>query len=238
MERATKLFVALWTCAALPALAAASFAIAAIATAFDRRAVGLVLLFAYVFPIVVRTVTHVNYPPNGALWTAALLGAIVPDALRSRWRVAGAWRAPLVAWALIVAASATIVCLREFDFTTALLYTKRVPNSSIGGWPSMQAAWALHVAVVLLTGILWFDWLHALDRPAFTRIVAWPLAASCGITVAVALYQLFVDVTFLNPTVYGAMGRAAGTLIDGNVLGTIAATVSWRPALAGPSRES
>jgi hypothetical protein len=237
MERATKLIVALWTCAALaavvffirsgwsalPVLAASSFAIAAIATAVDRRAVGIVLLFAYVFPIVVRMVTHVNYPPNGAVWTAGLLGAIAPDALRSGWRVAGPWRAALVGWALIVAVGATIVCLREFDFTTALLYTKRVPNSSIGGWPSMQAAWALHVAVVLLTGILWFDWLHGLERAQFTRAVAVPLAASCAIAVAVALYQLFVDVTFLNPTVYGAMARASGTLMDGNVLGTIAA---------------
>jgi hypothetical protein len=237
MERATKLFVALWTCAALaavvffirpgwaalPELAVLSFTVAAIATALDRRAVGIVLLFAYVFPIVVRTVTHVNYPPNGAVWTAGLLGAIVPDALRSRWRIAGRWRAAVVTWALIVVVSATIVCLREFDFTTALLSTKLVPNSSIGGWPSMQAAWALHVAVVLLTGILWFDWLHALDRQTFTRMVAVPLAASCAITVAVALYQLFVDVTFLNPTVYGAMARATGMVMDGNVLGTIAA---------------
>src|SRR3954452_15049642 len=87
----------------------------------------------------------------------------------------------------------------------------------------MRAAWVLPLAVVLLTGILWFDWLHALDRAEFTRIVAVPLAASCAITVAVALYQLFVDVTFLNPTVYGAMGRASGTLMDGNVCGTIAA---------------
>src|SRR3954470_4339618 len=237
MERATKLIVTLWTCAALaavivfirpgwsalPMLAAASFGVMAIATAVDRRAVGLVLLLAYVFPIVVRTITHVNYPPNGAVWTAGLLGAMVPDALRSRWHTTGRWRAALICWALLVAVGATIVCLREFDFTTALLETKRVPNSSIGGWPSMQAAWALHVAVVLLTGILWFDWLHGLDRTSFIRAVISPLAASCAITVAVALYQLFVDVTFLNPTVYGAMARASGTLMDGNVCGTIAA---------------
>jgi hypothetical protein len=237
MERATKLIVTLWTCAALaavivfirpgwsalPMLAAVSFGGMAIATAVDRRAVGVVLLVAYVFPIVVRTITHVNYPPNGAVWTAGLLGAMVPDALRSRWHTAGRWRAALICWALIIAVGATIVCLREFDFTTALLETKRVPNSSIGGWPSMQAAWALHVAVVLLTGILWFDWLHGLDRASFIRVVVSPLAASCAITVAVALYQLFVDVTFLNPTVYGAMARASGTLMDGNVCGTIAA---------------
>jgi hypothetical protein len=237
MERATKLIVALWTGAALaalvifirsgwsalPMLAAGSFLLMAVATAIDRRAVALVLLFAYVFPIVVRMVTHVNYPPNYAVWIAGLLGAMVPDALRSRWHTTGRWRAALICWALTIVVGATIVCLREFDFTTALLYTKRVPNSSIGGWPSMQAAWALHVAIVLLTGILWFDWLHGLSRADFRRIVLVPMAVSCTVAVAVALYQLFVDVTFLNPTVYGAMTRASGTLMDGNVLGTMAA---------------
>ncbi len=41
--------------------------------------------------------------------------------------------------------------------------------------------------------------------------------------VAVALYQLFVDVTVLNPTIYGAIGRASGTVMDANLSGTIAA---------------
>jgi hypothetical protein len=237
MERATKLFVTLWTCAALaaviffirpgwsmlPVLAGAAFGVMCIATELNRAAIAIVLTLIYLFPILIRTTTGVNYPPNYALWVAGLLGAILPDAMTSRWRMSGPWRPALICWALIIVTSATIVTVREFDFTTALLYTKRVPNSSIGGWPSMQAAWALHVAVVLLTGILWFDWLHGLDRGHFTRIVAVPLAVSCAITLAVALYQLFVDVTFLNPTIYGAMGRASGMLMDGNVLGTIAA---------------
>src|SRR2546430_9818008 len=109
MERATKLIVTLWTCAALgavivfirpgwsalPLLAAVSFGVMAIATAIDRRSVGVVLLVAYVFPIVLRMITHVNYPPNGAEWTAGLLGAMVPDALRSRWHITGRWRPAL-----------------------------------------------------------------------------------------------------------------------------------------------
>lgn len=237
MDRATKLLVFLSACAgvaavvdfirpgwpALPLLAAASFSVMLAATAIDRRAFGLILLLAYVFPIIVRTKSGVNYPPNYAVWTAGLLGAMAPDALRTGWRVTGRWRGALICWALVVIASGTIVALREFDFTTALLYTKRVSNSSIGGWPSMQAAWALHVSVVLVTGILWFDWLHSLDRQQFVRFIVVPLAVSCAVTAAVAMYQLFVDVTFLNPTVYGAMGRASGTLMDANVSGTVAA---------------
>jgi len=237
MERATKLIVTLWTCAALaavvffiapgwkalPLLAAATFGLICIASEISRWAVAVVLGFIYVFPVLVRIATGVNYPPNYAIWIAALLGAIFPDSVTTGWRVSGRWRAAIICWSLIVVVGATIVVLREFDFTAALLYTKQVPNSSIGGWPSRQAAWVLHVAVVLLTGMLWFDWLHGLNRHEFRRAVIIPMAISCAITVAVALYQLFVDVTFLNPTVYGAIARASGMMMDANVCGTIAA---------------
>jgi hypothetical protein len=237
MERATKLIVALWTCAALaavvffispgwnalPLLSGVVFVVACIAVELTPRAIGLVLAFIYVFPVLVRLVTGVNYPPNYAIWTAGLLGAILPDSVTSGWRVRGRWRAAVICWALTVVVGASIVVCREFDFTNALLYTKQVSNSSIGGWPARQAAWVLHVAVVLLTGILWFDWLHGRDSAEFTRTVVAPMAISCTVTIAVALYQLFADITFLNPTVYGAIARASGMMMDGNVCGTIAA---------------
>jgi hypothetical protein len=113
--------------------------------------------------------------------------------------------------------------LREFDFTLSLVFTTSVANSSAGGWPSFVVTWALHTSVVLLTGILWFDWLSGMPRGDFRRSVAIPLAVSCAVMVAVALYQLFVDVTFLNPTIYGAIRRASGTVMDANLAGTIAA---------------
>src|ERR1051326_7768993 len=144
MERATKLIVTLWTCAALaavvffispgwralPLLSAAAFGVACLATEITPRAVGLVLVFIYTFPVLVRIVTGVNYPPNYATWIAGLLGAMFPDLVTSGGRVRGRWRAALICWALTVVVGATIVVFREFDFTTALLYTKQVPNSS------------------------------------------------------------------------------------------------------------
>jgi hypothetical protein len=236
MDRASKLIVFAWTCLALsavvyfsqpawpglPAYAALAFVAMAVAASVTRRAVAAVLLLTYVFPIVFRIVTGLNYSPFSAAWTAGLLGAMAPDALRAGWHLSNRWRAVLVCWALTVAAGASIVVLRELDFNWALAFSTEVANSSAGGWPSFVATWSLHAATVLLTGILWFDWLCALDAAQFRTFVALPLGASCAVLVTVALYQLFVDISFLNPTIYGALNRASGTIMDGNLLGTIA----------------
>ena len=95
---------------------------------------------------------------------AALLGAMMPSGLTSRWHLSTRWRAALVCWALTVAVGATIVVAREFDFHSPFVDFGNVSNSSIGGWPSYVATWTLHVALVNVVGILWFDWLS--DLPA------------------------------------------------------------------------
>jgi multisubunit Na+/H+ antiporter MnhC subunit len=195
----------------------------AIATAIHRRAVAALLIVTYIFPIVIRTVTGLNYSPFSAVWTAGLLGAMAPDILRTGWHVPHRFRYPLVCWALTVVAGTLIVVLREFDFTSTIVWSTSVANSSGGGWPSFVATWSLHTSLVLLSGMLWFDWLCGMRRTDFRPAVAIPLAASGAVMVAVAVYQLFVDLTFLNPTVYGAIGRASGTVMDANLCGTIAA---------------
>ena len=194
----------------------------ALLTAVDRRAIGLVLIFTYIFPIIIRTVTGLNYSPFSVVWTAGLLGAIAPDVVRTVWNVPPRFRAALVGWALTLVAGSLIVVLREFDFTWTTVWSTSVANSSTGGWPSFVVTWSLHTSLVLLSGILWFDWLCGLPPAAFKASVVLPLAASGAVMVAVALYQLFADVTFLNPTIYGALGRASGTVMDGNLCGTIA----------------
>ncbi len=208
MDRATKLIVFGWCCAALttivyfsrapwaalPALTLGAFAVMAVATAINRRAVAVLLIVTYIFPIVIRTVTGLNYSPFSAVWTAGLLGAMAPDVMRAGWHVPPRFRAPLVCWALTVVVGTFIVVLREFDFTPTLVWSTSVANSSAGGWPSFVATWALHSSLVLLSGILWFDWLCGMPRGDFLPAVAIPLAASCAVMVAVAIYQLFVDV--------------------------------------------
>src|SRR4051812_11649244 len=117
MSRLTKLCVLGWTCAAvclevvflqsgwpaLPAAAAAAFGVAFVATAIDRRAIGLVLLFTYLFPVIIHALIGRFFAPFAVLWIAGLLGALMPAGLASRWHLSTRWRAPLVCWALTVA---------------------------------------------------------------------------------------------------------------------------------------
>src|ERR1700682_4095980 len=139
MNRATKLFLIGWACAAiaaeawllrgwrgLPMLTFGAFAAAALLAMWDRRAVGIVLAFAYVFPAIIF-LGHGLYPANyGILWASALAGAVAPDGLRTSWHIPARWRGALVCWALIVAVSAPIVMGREFDFNPVLLLEERM----------------------------------------------------------------------------------------------------------------
>lgn len=237
MERATKLIVVGWACLALavevlmvnPAwdallpLSAIAFITSALLTAIDRRLVGVVLALTYVFPAVIFAVYNVWHIQFGSVWMAALLGSIVPAAIRQPWNIPKPWRGPLVCWALVVMAGGSIVFAREFDFTTAVLNAPHMANSAVGGNPSSVGSWVLYVSLVLVLGILWFDWLFGARDLDFHRMIAAPLALSFLAMACVAVYQLFVDLSYLNPTIFLVLGRASGTLFDGNLCGIIAA---------------
>jgi hypothetical protein len=154
---------------------------------------------------------------------ALLLGAITPHAARTPWHIPGRWRAALIAWALVTIAGATIVALREIDFTPALFDVTTISNTSRGGWPAFIIRFVLHTALVTIIGILWFDWLLTLPAHELTRAVAFPLAVGAVPLGLVAVYQLLVDLSFLNPTFYAHLSRATGTMLDANLSGTIAA---------------
>lgn len=234
MERATKLAVVLsaigllafdlaigraWS--GLVPAGVAFFLIAATLTALDRRAVGLVLVTAFIFPSIVRLTLQTYSAPFSALWMAPLLGAIAPDAFSSCWHLPRRWRAPLVLAALAVAAGTPIVIARELDFNPALL--EPVYEAVLSGLPPFFAEWVAHVGLTLLVGVLWFDWLLGARDLDVERDVVLPLGGSAAIMAGVSVYQLFGDIAFLNETVYAALGRASGTMYDANVCGTLAA---------------
>jgi hypothetical protein len=162
MARATKLFLIGWACIAiaaeawlipgwraLPMLTLGTFAAAALLAMWNRQVVGFVLVFAYIFPATILLV-HGQYDGHyGILWTSALAGVVVPDGLRTSWHLPPRWRAALVCWALVVAVSAPIVIGREIDFNPVLLLEGT-------GFVTVFVA---HVALTLVLGILWFDWL-------------------------------------------------------------------------------
>src|SRR5216684_2936987 len=235
MERATKLFLIGWACAAiaaeawllrgwrgLPVLTLGAFAAGALLAMWDRRAVGIVLVCAYAFPAIIR-VGHGEFNGSyGVLWASALLGVVAPDGLRTRWHIPSRWRGALVCWALVVAVSAPIVMGREIDVNPVLL---------LGG-PGFVVVWVAQVALMLVLGILWFDWLFGAPDLDFHAWIVTPLAMSALAMASVAIYQLFADVSFLNDTVYSNIGRASGTMFDANVCGTVAAlwiggTILW-----------
>ena len=168
-------------------------------------------------------------------WLAALFGFLVPKSLGTGWSFPPRWKGPLILWALSVALSWPIVVARELDFNPALLlYQDHLWTSRGGGTPPSAVAWTMNVVCTTLFGLLWLDWLFAryssdgLRR--FESRIVWPLFAGAGISAASAVYQSSGHITFLNPTVYGGLGRAAGTLLDGNAFGAIAAM--WLPAIA------
>lgn len=231
MDRATKLFVVLCACLGIagelwlvrsawpqviPATIVAAAAAAA-ATSLDRRMVSAVLVFAYLFPALIKVVHGQYHGSYEVLWAGALLGAMAPDAMRTPWHVPAGWRPPLACSALIVIGGAFVVIGREMDFYPGLLFHERA------GGPAFMAQWVLRVAQGFLLGILWFDWLLGARGLDFRGSVATPLAAGALVMAGVACYQLFVDITFLNNTVFGQIARASGTMLDANVCGTLAA---------------
>ena len=235
MDRATKLIVLGWACTALaaeiwllggarlPVVALSAFMLAAVLTALDRRAIALVLAFTYLCPALIYLYTRRHFALYDDLWMAGLLGALAPAGVRTGWHIPAPWRGALVCWALVIAAGASIVVAREVDFTPALIHVATISNTARGGWPAFIVRFALHTALVIVLGILWFDWLFETPGRDFHGAVAGPLAASALGMAVVAIYQLFVDVRFMNPTVYASLGRASGTLFDANVCGTVAA---------------
>jgi hypothetical protein len=197
--------------------------IAALVASVDRRIAAPVLAVSYLVPILIFEMNgryHVNY---SVLWLAGLLGVTLPDALRRSWQVPQQWRVPLVCWVAGVCATAPMIVLRAVDFRTELLFRGRLPMEALGGLPLLTVGWVLHVALLLVIGLLWFDWLCGQEPRFVRRWITLPLAASGLLLAAVCLYQLFVDVTFLNYSVYAMFSRASGTLLDGNAAGAISA---------------
>lgn len=238
LERLTKLLLVVWVVAALalearllsggwphlPLMMAAGILVAAVTSAVWPRAVVLVLLPTYFVQVLVRyAFGGPPYAPHDVVWFAPLFGVMVPDLLRTPWHIPARWRGALVAGALVVAVSCPIIILREADFTPGLLLAREQWHLTADIWPSLLASWIAFTSLTLVLGVLWYDWLCGRPRELFERDIVTPLVASISVLIAVAIYQYFVDVSFLNQSVYGARGRAGGTTYDANISGVLAA---------------
>ncbi len=236
MERATKVAIAGWACLAiglltwlvggwrnLSTVSLSAFVVVFVLASFDRRTMAVVLALAYVFPALIRLAHGQYHLYFGIVWMSAFLAAMMPDALRTPWRVPVAWRGALVCWSLVIAVGATIVSLREIDLLPSLIRGLATPQSGLRAGSPLTMIWPLYVALVFLLGVLWFDWLWGTPAEEFHTTVVAPLAVSFLVMACVAVYQMLVDVTFLNETVFGRLQRASGTVYDANVCGMLAA---------------
>lgn len=197
----------------------------AVSLRFAEPVAAFVLLFTYIFPAVVFAFRGRFEFGFMTIWIAALLGVMLPG-LRKGWALAPRWRVPLILWALTVALVWPLVALREIDFAPTTLDLVRSVTGPPGVPPQSAIVWSLNVALVLGLGILWFDWLSAIFDGAerrFRKVILGSLAVSWLATTSVAVYQLMVDMTFLNSGLFGYLLRASGLMFDANPLGVIAA---------------
>ena len=160
-------------------------------------------------------------------WFAGLFGAMLATADPTRWHLPEPWRAPLVAWVLVVAASWPVVWLRELDFAPSVVGPADPANNGVGVPLGIVHLWVYGVVLTHGLGLLWLDWLCATfsrrDAVQFQRVVLTPLAAGWGLATMVALYQSVVDIRFINPGHWVGLRRASGTLMDANPFGMVAA---------------
>jgi hypothetical protein len=217
----------------LASVTAAAFVVTLVVGRFRPRLVtGGALFFSYLAPAVFTVVVGRFRLPYLLVWIAGVLGAILATEPLRGWALPARWKWPLVVWALVVSASWPIVALREIDFNPAVLGGVRLANSSAGGLPAEAVVSVATAALTQGLGLLLFDWLYARyrDQPLerFERDVVVPLAASALLACGLGTYQGFVDIGFWSGGNWPALDRAAGSMVDANAFGMIAAL--WGPA--------
>src|SRR5258706_9256917 len=164
---------------------------------------------------------------------AGLLGALLPRLPLDRWMFPSAWRLLLGTWALTLALGWPVIILREAGFRLVTLRdTGALDSWALLTTPQVES-WILYVVITQLVALLWFEWLFVSGLGTGDSGLAAPDSQALapvhglwiGVTVAslVAIYQGTVDVAFLSGGVWPGLRRAAGTLLDANAYGTVAA---------------
>lgn len=208
-------------------IAAAGF-VGLLAAGHRLRPIALpaILPFLYVMPAMYHVWLGYKDFSYDAIWILPLLGLVLSSRAPLQWSVPARWQWPLVTWAAVVSITWPIVVLRESDYALWILPLERVSNSSDGMGPWQAALNVTYFVLLHNVGILWVDALcrwFAERRDRFHVEVLAPLAITAAASCAIALYQGFVDLTFLNTGFWAHMIRASGTLGDANKLGAVAA---------------
>ena len=109
---------------------------------------------------------------------------------------------------------------------------RRVSPPRAGALQTGQFFTAL-VGFLVVIGLLWLDFLWARfgngRLPQAERFVLLPMVVSAAIASAVGMWQKWVDITWLSGPPWSDLGRAAGSMLDGNSFGTAAASNAIAP---------
>lgn len=192
------------------------------------RAIALPILMPllYVMPAIYHVWLGYKDFSYDAIWILPLLGLVLSSPSPLQWSLPQKWQWPLVTWAAIVSITWPIVFMREADYAPWILSLERVSNSSDGNGPYSAVLNVTYFVLLHNVGILWLDALcrwYRERRDRFHGEILRPFAIAAAVSCVVAVYQGFVDLTFLNTGFWAYMIRASGTLGDANKLGAVAA---------------
>jgi hypothetical protein len=192
------------------------------------RRVALPVLAAamYLTPAILLVVNDGENFSLDTIWLLPLVGLTLSGPGALEWSLPRRWQWPLITWAMIVSIAWPIVFLREADFALWILPLARVSNTSIGIAPAEVGLNVVYIALAHNAGILFVDALYRWfnhDRDRFRLEVLAPFALAAAAACAVAFYQGFIDLGFLNRPFWTYMIRASGTLADPNKLGAVTA---------------
>src|SRR5439155_26981441 len=91
-------------------------------------------------------------------------------------------------------------------------------------------SWILYVVITQLVAVLWLDWLYANREPTNpeSRVPSPGQGLLIGATIAslIAIYQGTINMAFLSSEPWIGLRRAAGTLLDANAYGAVAAVAA------------
>jgi hypothetical protein len=224
----TRAFMAGENHTAFALIAVGSFAVAWALSARWERAAGVVLALTLVAPAVFARFYVQDANAYPLFLTGGLLGAMWPRWARRHWSLPIEWRVPLVGWALTAAVAWPITAAREIDFHPEISGMLDLPASALGISARGAISIAADAAILLMLGILWLDWLferYADDRSRFRHMLVTPFLIGGSVACAIAAYQLFGDITFLN-TGWADFRRAGATMMDANAFGIVAVLCS------------
>ena len=210
------------------AAAAVAFGASSYSTKRWPRTPAVVTTAAAIAPIVLAALTGtaaLNVFSTVVL--AALFGALLPTLPLNGWRLPSSWRVPIVAWALTLSFGWPVMIVREAGLRLGTLRD----SGTLDSWALLTTpqveSWILYVAITQLAGVLWLDWLF---RPGAEERATNPVHGLwIGATLAsvVAIVQGTIAMSFLNAEPWIGLRRAAGTMLDANAYGAVA-------AVAGP----